>query len=140
MANPQPTNPARIALLCVFSTLATPMRYVDHSEASETGVSVEKGAVVIKGGAGVMDAKNIVTPYGVATMVTQEQAEMLKRNAVFQLHEKNGFVRIETVSRAPDADNIEKIVAEMEGRDKSAPTVDADFTATGQNAPTASAA
>lgn len=139
MANPQPTNPARIALLCVFSTLAAPMRYVDHEPAGETGVAVEKGSVLIKGGAGVMDTKNIVTPYGVATMVTQEQAEMLKRNAVFQLHAKNGFVRIETVSRAPDGDNIEKVVAEMEGRDKSAPTVDEDFTANGQNAPTASA-
>lgn len=120
-------------LLCVFSTLAAPVEYTDW-HVGENGVPVSKGSVLIKGGAGVAN-ENIQTPRGVATMVTEAQAEALKKNTLFQLHAKNGYVAIDSVERPPSADDVENAAAGLNGRDTSAPLVPEDFTATGQKAP-----
>lgn len=120
-------------LLCVFSTLATAVEYTEY-KTGENGVPVALGSVLIKGGAGVAN-ENIQTPRGVATMVTEAQAEALKRNELFKLHAKNGYVAIDTVERAPSADDVENAAAGLTGRDTSAPLVPEDFTANGQKAP-----
>lgn len=125
-------------LLCVFSTLAAPMAYTDFHTA-DNGVPVAKGEVLIKGGAGVMN-ENLLTPRGVPTMVTEKQVELLKRNSVFQLHERNGYVVIDEVDRPPGETEIEQMAAVMTGRDNSAPLVAEDFTANGQPAPKTDAA
>lgn len=120
-------------LLCVFSTLAASVRYTDW-RTGENQIPVEGDSVTIKGGAGVAN-EHIVTPRGVATMVTEAQAELLKRNTVFQLHEKNGFVALDTVERPPGESEVEAAVAALEGRDTSAPLVPEDYLLTGQPAP-----
>lgn len=120
-------------LLCVFSTLAAPVEYTDW-KTGENGVPVSQGSVLIKGGAGVAN-ENIQTPRGVATMVTEAQAEALKKNTLFQLHAKNGYVAIDSVERPPSSDDVENAAAALNGRDTSAPLVPEDFTANGQPAP-----
>lgn len=120
-------------LLCVFSTLTCDNRYTDAKYA-ENGMMVEGESVLVRGGSGVMNDR-IVTPRGVHTMVSEAQAELLKRNPVFQLHEKNGFVAIEAVDRPPSETDVENAAAALEGRDGSAPLVPEDFTANGETAP-----
>ena len=60
----------------------------------------------------------LITPRGVVTEITEEQADYLRANKVFQLHEKNGFVQISDAKTDPD-----KAAADMTGRDQSAPEV-----------------
>jgi hypothetical protein len=63
----------------------------------------------------------IITPRGVATLVTEADAEILKRNPVFKMHADNGFVAIEEVARPPSEDDVENAAAAMASRDGSAP-------------------
>lgn len=121
-------------LLCVFSTLAAPVEYTDW-KTGDNGIAVALGSVLVKGGAGVAN-ENFVTPRGVPTMITESQAELLKRNSLFALHEKNGYVAIDAVERPPGEADVENAAAAMEGRDVSAPMVDADFVAAKVDAPT----
>jgi hypothetical protein len=121
-------------LLCVFSTLTAPNEYADWHD-NGNGVPVKGESVLIKGGAGVAN-ENILTPRGVATMVTEKQVAVLRRNPVFILHEKNGFVAIDEVPRPPSEDDVENAAAGLASRDGSAPLVEADFLASGEKAPT----
>jgi hypothetical protein len=126
-------------LLCVFSTLAASVEYTDWKD-SPNGVPVPGERVTIKGGAGVAN-EHFMTPRGVPTMVTEAQAEMLKRNTLFKLHEQNGYVAIDTVERPPGEVEVENAAAALNGRDTSAPLVDADFSGReGDKAPTTGAA
>jgi len=57
--------------------------------------------VLVKGGAGVANDR-LITPRGVVTEITEEQAEALRANPVFAMHEKNGFVQIGEAYVDPD--------------------------------------
>lgn len=115
-------------LYCVFSTLTCDNKYASHKP-TDNGMVVEEATVLVKGGAGVMNDR-IITPRGVATLVTEADVEILKRNPVFKMHEANGFVAIEEVARPPSEDDVENAAAAMASRDGSAPMVDADFKGT----------
>lgn len=106
--------------LYVYSTLATDMAYTNH-ETGGADIPVALEPVFIKGGAGVANDR-FVTPRGVATEITEKQAEYLQANQVFQLHQKNGYVMIDSESMDPD-----KMAANMTGRDNSAPIVHQDL-------------
>lgn len=106
--------------LYVYSTLATDMAYTNH-ETGGADIPVALPPVFIKGGAGVANDR-FVTPRGVATEITEKEAEYLQANTVFQLHQKNGFVMIDSESTDPD-----KMAANMTGRDNSAPIVHQDL-------------
>lgn len=108
--------------LYVYSTLATDMAYTNH-EKGGADLPIALPPVFIKGGAGVANDR-LVTPRGVVTEISEEQAEYLQSNSIFQLHQKNGFVMIDTASVDPD-----KMAADMQGRDNSAPIVHADLPA-----------
>ena len=79
--------------------------------------------VHINGGAGVANER-LITPRGVVTEITEEQAQYLRENKVFQLHEENGFVQISAALVDGDI-----AAADMQGRDNSAPLVDEDMPA-----------
>jgi hypothetical protein len=68
----------------------------------------------------------LVTPRGVATYITEEQAQYLRENDVFKLHAQNEFVVIS--DHDIDADLA---AADMQGRDASAPLVLQDGIAEG---------
>jgi hypothetical protein len=105
--------------LFVFSTLAADVAYTNH-EAGGADLPIALPSVLIKGGAGVANDR-IVTPRGIATPVTEQELAYLRENAVFNLHEANGFILVSEA--AGDADIV---AADMVGRDHSAPIVPQD--------------
>lgn len=107
--------------LYVYSTLTSDVAYTPYDTDNGNDTPVARDPVVIKGGAGVVNDR-LITPRGVVTEVTEEQAELLRQNKVFQLHEKNGFVVIDESKTDPD-----NVAADMQNRDRSAPLVEQDF-------------
>lgn len=106
--------------LYVYSTLACDMAYTNHQDGG-ADMPIDLPPVYVKGGAGVANDR-LITPRGVVTEVTEQEAEYLRANKVFQLHEKNGFVMISEGKKDP-----EKVAADMTGRDQSAPVVPDDM-------------
>lgn len=105
----------------VYSTLTCDQQYVAWKKGGND-VNMVEHSILIKGGTGIAN-KNIITPYGVRTEISDQEAELLKQNKVFQVHEQNGFVRIEQRSVEP-----EKVAADMSARDESAPLTPGDYT------------
>jgi len=100
----------------VYSTLATSMRYSVWSEPEHKhALPIRKRAILVKGGAGIA-TKQLITPRGVRTEVTDEELELLKKDKIFQMHMDNGFITIDSVSLAP-----EKMAKQMNEDDKSKP-------------------
>lgn len=109
--------------LYVYSTLTTDMDYTAYRKGGGD-VPVAEVSVRINGGANLAN-KHLITPRGVVTRVTPEQAEILRENLVFQLHEKNGYISISEKQEDP-----EKAVAEgMEARAPDAPLEPGDYEA-----------
>ncbi len=113
--------------LYVYSTLTAPQLYQNHSQASGNDIPAPitvdgHEGVYIAGGHGLAD-KHFMTAHGaVITEVSESQLEYLEHNKVFQVHKKNGFIEV-----AASKEDPEKVAAEMEGRDASAPLVPADL-------------
>ena len=103
----------------IFSTLASDVAYTNH-ERGGADLPVALPPVTIKGGAGVANDR-LITPRGVVTRVSEEDVAYLRRNPIFCLHEKNGFVLVSASEGDPD-----KVAADMTGRDNSAPVVPQD--------------
>lgn len=109
--------------LYVFSTLASSVSYPLYGEAVAGGIRPVLDEIKVRGGAGVVaSGEGLLTPRGVVTAITEEQAAMLRKNDVFKLHEKNGFVAISADELTGDA-----AAALLEGRDHSAPVVPQDY-------------
>jgi hypothetical protein len=104
----------------VFSTLATDQRYVNYDTNPE-GIPLPISDIFIKGGAGVANDR-LITPYGVATEVPEEQVAELEKNPVFQKHKKAGFIVIRGSKADPD-----KVATDMNARDPSKPLTPADY-------------
>ena len=104
----------------VYSKMAADVTYNDYVPGGD--IPRVARSVTIKGGAGVAN-KNIITPYGVHTEITEEERDMLMKNGVFQLHQEGGFVTIEGKKEDPDlvATNL------TAGPDPSAPLTPEDF-------------
>ena len=105
----------------VYSTLSCPQRYVKYSEAPAGSVPREERAVLIEGGANVAN-RNLITPRGVVTEVTDEELVLLRQNPLFVTHETNGYISVE--ERKADVD---KVVTGMEARSPDAPLTPEDF-------------
>ena len=104
----------------VVSTMSNDQRYTDWDIPNLEGSKVARPAqarasVLIKGKANVI-TKNLITPEGVITQVSDEQLEVLKRVKLFQTHVDNGSLKIMGREVAP-----EKAVRDMRDRDESAP-------------------
>lgn len=104
----------------VFSTLSSDMRYQNHQPGG-ADLPVVIADVFVAGGAGVANDR-LMTPRGVMTKVTEQEAEALRSNPIFKMHEQNGFVQISAAEGNPD-----KVAADMTGRDQSAPVVPQDL-------------
>jgi hypothetical protein len=104
----------------VYSKMAADVTYNDYVPGGD--IPRVARSVTIKGGAGVAN-KNIITPYGVHTEITEEERDMLLKNGIFQLHQEAGFVTIEGKKEDPDrvATNL------TAGPDPSAPLTPEDF-------------
>jgi len=78
--------------------------------------SYDKG-VLIKGGANAQAKRTMLTPRGVATLVTTEELELLKADPAFQGFVKRGFMSVD--EKAKNTHDADERGAEME-KDKSA--------------------
>jgi hypothetical protein len=107
----------------VYSTATNSIDYVEYQAAAE-GANARNVVkrVTVKGGTG-MSNKHFITPLGVATFVTDEEATFLLANKAFQRHVDRGFMQMRKENIDP-----EKVVAEgMEPKDKSSPLVPQDY-------------
>jgi hypothetical protein len=104
----------------VYSTLSSDQLYTSYTH-GPNGLAIPNGEIFISGKANVMD-KHFITRLGVATKITAEQLVELKKNDLFNLHVKNGFIKYDKA----EAD-AEVVAADMQGRDQSAPLVEQDF-------------
>lgn len=101
----------------VVSTLTRPNKYCDWETTSGIGTITRE--VLVHGGAGMARGGadgNFITPDGVRTEVSNEDAEFLAQHPLFQEHQKRGFVKI-----IPRADDPDKVAQGMESKDPSRP-------------------
>lgn len=104
----------------VYSTATAPIKYTGFKDTSNDLKEITY-EITIKGGHGLVD-KNFITPQGVMTIVTAEEAEILLKDDHFKMHVERGFMRLEKTKA-----DTEKVSSDMEQRDKSAPLVPQDF-------------
>ena len=103
----------------IISTLTTGQEYVNHVTLGDGSVR-PAFAIKINGGNGLTNLNGILVQ-GAETEVTREQVEELKKNAVFNLHVRNGFVTIYDGKQ-----DKEVPLADLNQRDESAPFTPAD--------------
>jgi hypothetical protein len=106
----------------VYSTLAAPQAYTSYVKNSDKEMCIVEKTVHIKGGTGVMDARNVMTPRGVVTQIDDEELKCLMENPVFKMHIENGFITVETKEV-----KVEKVADRMNQKDKSRPVTPDDF-------------
>jgi hypothetical protein len=109
-----------MATVHVFSTLANDQLYQNWLQGGND-MPIKDVGVLIKGGTGVANDR-LITPIGVATEIDDAEYEALQKNQVFLKHEKDGFI---TISKKATA--VEKVVPDMNLKDKSAPLTASDY-------------
>lgn len=97
----------------VYSTLSNDMEYVLYSDNKVNDLHQKTKSIIINGGANVAHKKTLVTPKGVVTEISDEDAELLSQNPTFKRQAKNGFVTIE--SSKGDPDKVAKDLTEKDG-------------------------
>lgn len=104
----------------VYSTLTQSKKFTLW-EASPNQMPIRVATVFIQGGANCPD-KQLVTPKGVMTKVSDEEYETLKKVHTFVSAVKSGYISVESKER-----KLEKVVRDMEPKDKHAPLTNDDF-------------
>lgn len=112
----------------IYSTLSADNEYTGYVTA-ESGAHQIARVVRIKGGAHVAQPLNLLigknlTPSGHRTTVTDDELAFLESIESFNVHKKNGFIKIIHSSKA---EKVEKAVKNMEAQDQSAPLTEADY-------------
>ena len=98
----------------VYSTATAPIRYTEFKKVTKD-INRPVRDVTIAGGSNVI-GKNLVTPLGVATQVSEDDLEFLLANPNFRRHLDKGFMKIEKSKKDPEV-----VVAKgMELKDNSA--------------------
>lgn len=94
-----------------------------------TSAATIRKMIMIRGKANVKNQKTFITPKGVATTVTKEALEALKKDAGFMNMVENGFMVIdEKADKKPDQKTADKMAKNnMEPKDKSAQMTKKDF-------------
>lgn len=107
----------------IYSTLSNDNHYHLHTEPTNKKSQEVRDiikTVTIKGGAGIA-TKQLITPLGVVTKVTDEELKFLEADEAFQTHLRNGFVKIERKKY-----DVDKVVPDMSSRDGSDPITPED--------------
>lgn len=118
----------------VVSTMSNDQNYTDWSRPAIGGkvapIARVNRQILIKGKANVI-TKNLITPEGVLTKITDDELECLKTIEAFNYHLANGSLKIIQREAAP-----EKVARDMKDRDESAPLNEAkgDFKSGGRAA------
>lgn len=112
----------------ILSTLSTPVEYTiysSHFSGDQPTLNRVIDKVVIDGYANMAN-KHFVTEKSVLTEVTDAQLELLKANKVFQMHVKNGYLKI-VKTKTNDTSNMKEF-------DKSAPLTPEKYTKAAEEA------
>lgn len=113
----------------VLSKLSNSQVYTQYAKGqTDTNLNVVVAEVKIDGGADVIN-KQLVTPQGVVTKVSDNELEILKSNKDFQRHLEKGLVKY--YNTAP---KVEKEADKME-KDKSKQLTAEDYKKAGKKAP-----
>ena len=105
----------------VYSTCSTDFAYGAYKAAPKGGLPTLGRRVLINGGSNVAN-KNVITPNGVMTKVSDEDATYLMTDKNFLRHMAAGFVQLSDKNHDPEA-----VAADMTSRDGSAPLTPGDF-------------
>lgn len=105
----------------IYSTLTSDNKYTAYDKNGQGDLVIPRHSVLINGGANLAD-KNLITPKGTLTIVSDEDLEFLEDNTIFKLHKDNGFIRVEKKHA-----EVAKVVKDMEKGDKSKPKTPADY-------------
>ena len=105
----------------IYSTLTNSINVTEYSSI-EGGTPRRLRSVLIVGGSNVAD-KHFITPKGTVTEVTDDELDFLKRDKMFNRMLERGFIKYEAKKA-----EVSKVVADMVGRDESAPLTNDDFT------------
>ena len=104
--------------------MANDNAYVRYSEHGPRGINVAEREVLIKGGSGI-NKKNIQTPLGVHTLVSDEDMEWLKDDFSFNQHMKNGYIRVEKKKVDPEVVAVDMVTRDQ--KTDACPIVPEDF-------------
>lgn len=104
----------------VYSTIGQDMLYTQYKKTSHVPVPVSQ--VLIRGGAHVID-KNLHTPRGIVTKISDEQLKILENIELFKMHKENGFIVVQS-----NKENPTKVAQrDMKEKDDSAQKTTQDF-------------
>lgn len=109
-------------MVAVYSTMTNPTSFVEWAPGGGD-IPVKKRVVTIKGGAGLVSRKALITPLGVKTEVSDDDYAYLLTNNLFNEFVRIGYIKVLTKGRT-EADTV---AADMAQRDGSAPLVPNDF-------------
>jgi len=116
----------------IYSTMTGSVAYALYKRLhGELIQEVEGTRVLINGNSHVAVATNplkthFMTQKGAVTVVTDEQLELLKNNPVFDIHLKNGFIKIDSKK------DIDNAIRDLNKKDKSAPYCPEDYEKNGR--------
>ena len=100
----------------IYSTLPCAQQYTLYAkDQPNPTVNVVDKHVLIEGGHGVAN-KNIITPYGVMTEVTEEQMEILNNVPQFKSHKEAGYISVRDKQ-----DDVEKVADNLDKDSKDMP-------------------
>lgn len=100
----------------IYSTLSASTQYVTYRKNDSREMAIAEKRITIKGGANVA-SKNLITPRGVVTTVSDEDYAELMQNPVFLKHLEGHYIFCDPVKA-----NANKVAEKnMEARDVSAP-------------------
>lgn len=109
----------------IFSTLTSDNLYCSTiKNDNPDGVHRRIKGILIKGRSNTVDpiTRTTIGP-GVITEVSDKQLEFLRKDVVFQVHEKKGFITV--IEKGTES--ASKVVKNMEEKDKSAPKTPLDY-------------
>lgn len=105
----------------IYSTATSSTCFCFYDEKSPSDIKRILKRVTVNGGAGVA-SKHLVTPKGVATTVSDEELALLESHPLFNKMVANKFLTVEGKEV-----NIDKVVKNMEEKDRSAPKTPKDY-------------
>lgn len=119
------------AAVHIYSTLSNDQAYTVYAKA-ENGNNLVEHVIHVAGKANVADRKTLITPRGVVTSVTAEQAALLGKCDMFKRHVDRGFITVSDKLASGD-----EVARSLTKADKSAPLTPATMPGAKTNEPKA---
>lgn len=104
----------------VYSTAGAGVVFTEYKQVTkDLNEPIRK--VQVKGGANVI-TKNLITPRGVPTQITDDDLAFLEKHPLFKEMKEKGFLTVSKFKKDPD-----KVAEDMTSKDRTAQRVPGDF-------------